>query len=152
MKKILIILSSLSGFASFVVMLIAMLGGIRKTLLDAVTLTDAEKALIKEVGEPKWTDYFFTILALVALLMAASFITVVIFKDKSNFASASHIVSIIAMLMMALCGYNELTDKTALLYSHPLVIAALVLVGVMYMCLLFYSAVAITKEEFDRYL
>ena len=49
MKKILISLSSLSGLAAFVVMLITMLGGIQKTLLGSVTLTEAEKKILKEL-------------------------------------------------------------------------------------------------------
>ena len=121
-------------------------------MLDSVTLTEAEKELVSKLGDPKWTDYFFTILTLVVLLMAAIFITVVIFKDKSNFASASHIVSLVAMLMMFVCASSAFEQKTALLYKNVLVIVALVLTVLMYAFLLFYSAVAITKEEFGRYL
>mgnify|MGYP003299364502 CR=1 FL=1 len=152
MKKILISLSALSGVAAFIVMLITLLGGISKTLLDSVTLTEEEKELISKLGDAKWTDYFFTILTLVVLLMAAIFITVVIFKDKSNFASASHIVSLMAMLMMFVCASSAFEQKTALLYNNVLVIVSLVLTVLMYAFLLFYSAVAITKEEFGRYL
>ena len=152
MKKILISLSSLSAVGAFVMMLITMLGGVRKTLLDTGTLTEAEKELLKELGDPKWTDYFFTILTLLTLLLTAIFITVVIFKDKSNFASASHIVSLIAMLMMAVCTNSAFNAEKALLYNNIFVIVSLVLSVLSYALLLFYSAVAITKEEFERYL
>lgn len=152
MKKILISLSSLFGIGAFVLMLITMLGGIGKTLLDSIALTEAEKQLLKELGDTKWTDYFFTILTLLALLMASIFITVVIFKDKSNFASASHIASLVAMLMMFVCANSAFNGEAALLYNNTLVIVSLVLSVLMYAFLLFYSAVAITKEEFERYL
>ena len=152
MKKILISLSSLSGVAAFIVMLITLLGGVRKTLLDSVVLSEEEKELLSKLGDPKWTDYFFTILTLVVLLMAVIFITVVIFKDKSNFASASHIVSLVSMLMMFVCADSAFNSDAALLYNNVLVIVSLVLTVLMYAFLLFYSAVAITKEEFGRYL
>ena len=152
MKKILISLSSLSGVAAFIVMLITLLGGVRKTLLDSVVLSEEEKELLSKLGDTKWTDYFFTILTLVVLLMAVIFITVVIFKDKSNFASASHIVSLVSMLMMFVCADSAFNSDAALLYNNVLVIVSLVLTVLMYAFLLFYSAVAITKEEFGRYL
>ena len=152
MKKILISLSSLSGVAAFIVMLITLLGGVRKTLLDSAVLSEEEKELLSKLGDTKWTDYFFTILTLVVLLMAVIFITVVIFKDKSNFASASHIVSLVSMLMMFVCADSAFNSDAALLYNNVLVIVSLVLTVLMYAFLLFYSAVAITKEEFGRYL
>lgn len=153
MKKILITLSSLSGLTAFVLMLVTMLGGMRKTIIGSVKLTEEEQALISKLGNTKWTDYFFTILTLVVLLIAVIFITVVIFKGKCNFASASHIVALISMLMMFLCFDASVNgEKTALFYNNVLVITSLICTVLMYAFLLFYSAAAITADEFRRYL
>lgn len=152
MKKLLISLSALSAWGAFIVMLITMLGGIRKTLLSAVELTSEERQLIEKLGNTTWTDYFFTILTLVVLLMTAVFLTVVIFKDRSCFASASHITSLISLLMTVVCMDSAFNGDAALLYNNVLVIVSLILTVLTFAFLLFYSAVAITADEFKRYL
>lgn len=152
MKKLLISLAAVSSWGAFVVLLITMLSGIRKTLLASVELTDSEKQLIEKLGNTTWTDYFFTILTLVMLLMTAVFLTVVIFKDRSCFASASHITSLVSLLMTVICMDSAFNGKAALLYNNVLVIASLILAVLAFAFLLFYSAMAITADEFKRYL
>ena len=88
----------------------------------------------------------------IAMVVLETFYSFVLKHDRVVRMKAKKFIKTVAMLMMFVCADSAFNSDAALLYNNVLVIVSLVLTVLMYAFLLFYSAVAITKEEFGRYL
>ena len=153
MKKLFSSLAASTSLAAFIIFLITVLQGVTKTLIDKAGYSEAELKLIEKLGDPTWTDYFFSFLILAMMLMLFAFLLTTLIADRKTFApAASHIVAIICTVMTVLCAQSVWNGDVALMYNTGMVIASLILVVASYAFLLLYSAFAITSEELKRYI
>ena len=66
MKRLFSTLAAVSALSAFGLFLLTVLDGISKTLTKSTALTTEESALIEKLGDPKWTDYFFSFITAVS--------------------------------------------------------------------------------------
>ena len=153
MKKLFSSLAASTSLAAFIIFLITVLQGVTKTLIDKAGYSESELKLIEKLGDPTWTDYFFSFLILAMMLMLFAFLLTTLIADRKTFAPASsHIVAIICTVMTVLCAQSVWNGDVALMYNTGMVIASLILVVSSYAFLLLYSAFAIKSEELKRYI
>ncbi len=153
MKRLFSTLAAVSALSAFGLFLLTVLDGISKTLTKSTALTTEESALIEKLGDPKWTDYFFSFITAFILLLLGIFLIVVYVKDRATFApAASHILSLGSIVMVMMCMKTVLDGKIALMYDSKQMFAALALTLITYAFLMVYSSITLTTKEFKRYL
>lgn len=153
MKRVFSGLASSTSLAAVIVFVITVMQAVQKTLIDKAGYTQAERKLIEELGDPAWTDYFFSFLLIAVMVMTFAFLLTTLIADRKTFApAASHIVCLICIIMTVLCTQSVYGEDVALLYNKGMMIASLILTVASYAFLMLYSAVAITPKELKKYI
>ncbi len=137
MKRLIAVISALSGVVSAVLMWICAFEAMKKALFKQIDMTEEEVARLEELGEPTWKSYLPVYFLMLFILLYAISMTVAAVKNGGGAASISSVFVIMTMLFSLFTAKDALGDNPLLINAGLLKCSLLLFVLSVFLLFLF---------------